>query len=78
MPKMRPRVFVCHSDGYMEQRCWNDLCGNSEFNLMQESPRQTKQKKCQSMKGILGQKFDANRACFPKEEHRIHKNGRNS
>ena len=41
--------------------------------LYQESPRQTKPKKGQFMnfsRGILEQKFDVNRACFPKEKHR--------
>ena len=29
-------------------------------------------------RGIPEQKFNVNRACFPKEKHRIHKNGRTS
>ena len=45
----------------------------------QEWPRQTKPKKGQFMnfshRRIPEQKFNVNRACFPKEKHRIHKMG---
>ena len=47
----------------------------------QEWPRQTKPKKGQFMnfsQGHSGTKFNVNRASFPKENTRIHKNGRNS
>ena len=48
----------------------------------QESPRQTQPKKGQCMnfpRGKPEEKFDVNRACFPKQKHQnSHKNGRNS
>ena len=49
---------------------------------VQEWPRQTKPKKVSSWtfrRGIPEQKFNVNRACFPKEKHQnSQKNGRNS
>ena len=54
---------------------------NFHQNLLRSQPGKPNQKKASSWtfpRGIPEQKFDVNRACFPKENTRIPKNGRNS